>query len=138
MKSIKQVQDDLGKGRFTPENLKGKEYRALVQGETVTIIGCTMSIYQAREKEDYEPMFREDGTPVMNTTGYLELDDGTVASVKGRVAIEQLWSCTDMEIPEAVGQYPIADWEPVKVKISSVEQKFGEKVYPVVAFEPVE
>lgn len=121
-----------------PEICKGKVYTAPVEGMTCTITAIAISSYPARTK-DKAIQTRQDGTVVLNRTGYAVIADSLYTSIKGYTGIEQLISCNpDVLDSETEGITSCVLDEPVRVRIIKVSEKLGDKSYDYAAFEPLE
>lgn len=137
MKSVKDIESER-KNFFAPENVRTKDRIELAVGDTITVIGVTLSVFQKRDKETKEYLFYDDGEPMFGATAYLELDDDHFTSVNGRVAIDQILSLYD-EPPslQTVGSYPLVDMEPLKLRCVKVMQKYGKDEFPKIAFDTI-
>lgn len=139
MKSIKEIEAE-HRNFFAPENVKNKDRQDIDFGDTITVIGVTVSVYQQRNKQN-EPLFYENGEPVFGATAYLELDNGKFTTVNGKAAVEQICSLygTDEAVErQKCGYYPLKDMEPITLRCVKVLQKYGSESYPKIAFEVVE
>lgn len=119
-----------------PEFIRGRRFIKLTENMEKTIDSVVFSSYPAKNKEGNQ-IVRKDGSVLLNTTAYVGFDDGTFASVKSDTAIAQLASISEgytiPSEPEVV-QYPV---ETTKVRIVSIEVKYGQKSYPAWAFDPI-
>lgn len=121
-----------------PEICKGKIYTAPVSGMTCTITAIAISSYPARGK-GRETQTRQDGSVILNRTGYAVISDTLYTSVKGYTAIEQLISCNpDVLDSETEGITSCVLDKPQRVTIIEVSEKLGDKAYDYAAFEPLD
>lgn len=117
--------------KFVPDEVKGKSYVKLEKGQKITITGGVYSVYPAHNDEG-QPIIRQDGTQVMRVIAYITMADGTYSTVKGDIALSQLMSVTGVIDVDSEGRYPFTMDE--SVTVTEVNQKFGTKDYPVIAF----
>ena len=115
-----------------PDMYKGMAYRQLKEGDKVTIINCTFSVYQA--KKDSEPLVTKSGLPVTNVTVYFGLDDGSYTSLKNDIVTGQIAALTGFDKENVIGQYDYS-FEPERVKVVKAKTKMGNKEVDVLAFE---
>ena len=115
----------------------GRRYIKLNDGMIKTITDAVFSTYPAKDKETKKPIIMDNGEFLLNHTVYIGFDDGTYTSVKSNTAVNQIASiCEGFTIPTEVG---IASYktETTKVKVITVETKYGNKSFPTWAFDPI-
>lgn len=119
------------------EFTNGRKFVKLQNNMEKTITDAVFSIYNAKDKNG-NPIIRKDGSNVTNTTVYVGFDDGTYTSVKSNIAVAQIAQiCPDFIYSEEVG-ITVYKTETCKVKVVTVDAKYGDKTYPAWAFDPVE
>lgn len=134
-----------------PSSYKNAPYHKIKVGDTITIKEVVYSTYNVFEKDaNGKVVYDDDGMaklkvngkndPILNTTAYLLLDDGTMTSVKFRTAVSQLYSITG-EPDKAVGTYHYAndsDDQPIecKVKVIPHKDRYGQVERDTFAFDP--
>ena len=119
------------------EFISGRKFIKLQNGMEKTITDAVFSVYNAKDR-DGNLIVRKDGTNVTNTTVYVGFDDGTYTSVKSNVAVSQIAQiCPDFIYSEEVGITSYKT-ETCKVRVVTVDTKYGDKTFPTWAFDPVE
>ena len=124
-----------GVRKMLPIEMKGFGYSKVKAGDVKTITDVVYNVYQARNK-DGQLMETQAKEPVINVTAYVGFDDDTLSTFTGKTALGQLASETG-DIPTIIGVYHTRLANPIKVEIIEVSQKFGNKEYPMLAFEPI-
>ena len=131
-----------------PEDMKNIPYVTAKEGMIGVISKVVFSTYEVMEKDDagnikYDPETKQAiprknlrGEQVYNTTAYV-LFDGKLTSFNGSTALKQLVSISGEYVRNKV-DVATYDTEPVKVKLINIEESFGSKKFPKLAFEPIE
>lgn len=118
-----------------PESIRNRSYIKMELGSKHNIDYVCYSVYPAKQKETGALVTRKDGSQVFQCTAYIGLDGNRYTTAKSETVISQLISETG-NYPDEVGQWEFRNLN-VDVKIIQVKVKFGDKEYPVFAFEPV-
>lgn len=121
-----------------PKSFDGMSYIKLSEGMEKTIVKVAFSVYPAKDKATKEEILRKDGSVVTKTTAYVGFDDGTYSTVGNEYAIGQLFSITETIGDDDVGMHEYPDIEPCKVRITTKDIKYGDKLYPSWVFIPIE
>lgn len=121
-----------------PTIFKGLCYTKLKEGLEIEITKVAYSVYQAKNKETKELIYRKDGTPVTRVTAYIGFDDGLYSTVSNEYAIGQLMSVTGPIDLDEFGVSEFPDIEPCRVKVTTKDIKYGNKSFPSWVFIPIE
>lgn len=118
-----------------PEDIRNRSYVKLNLGELKTIDYVCYSVYNAKDKETGEHIFRKDGSEVFKVTAYVGFTDNTYTTMSSNAVIDQLITETG-NFPDELGQWAYTPLD-VPVKVIQTKAKYGDKEYPVTVFEPV-
>lgn len=133
-----------------PASYLNAPYVRITIGDEITIKEVVYSVYEVIEKENGKAVYDENGIvkirtnakgePILNTTAYLLLDDGSMSSVKYRTALSQLYTLTG-EPDKVVGTYHYdkdTDGNAIActVRIVPHKDKYGSTERDTFCFEP--
>lgn len=124
---------------LVPDPFKNFKYVKVKKGDIFEVNRFIFSKYPAKNKTTREPIVYKDGTPVMRTTVYIQLDENKYTTWSSNKQVDQCISWVIDRYNEDVIDYNLVEYgDNAKIKFGEIDiQGKDNKKFPIVIFDSV-